>query len=126
MIYASTKKSTILPKKNHLNDKKDVIPSFHLPPVNSNPSSLPIYGDTIGKHMMHIENNLDKLYNSNMPPDIKTFVINRLLSKLRKLSVFRKRKISGLYQISKPPTKSTMYTTEKKESKKNFKKSKKI
>ena len=120
MIYASTKsnkKSTILPKKKHLNDKS-VIPSFQLPPVNTNPTSQPIYGDTIGKQMSHIENNIDKLYSTNMPPDIKNLAINRLMSKLRKLAVFRKRKISGVYQISKAPAKNTMYNPEKKERKK--------
>lgn len=63
-----------------------------------------IYGDNVGKSINSLENQIDALYNNpNFSADSRNYAVSLLMRKLENLNLFRKRKLGGLYRISRPP-----------------------
>ena len=64
-----------------------------------------IYGDNVGKSINSLENQIDAFYtNPNLSSNIRNHSIRLLMRKLNSLNTFKKRKLGGLYRISRPPT----------------------
>lgn len=103
MIYASVKKKVGgLKKKKAL--KNNIKSALFLKPTTNNVANTRIYGDNVGKSINSLENQIDALYNNpNFTADSRNYAVSLLMRKLENLNLFRKRKLGGLYRISRPP-----------------------
>ena len=110
MIYANVSKRNYKHKKygKDVNNKllyKNIQPAgLVLKPTTTNVSEKRIYGDNLLKHMSTLENQIDELYKSKYPSDVRNYYVSSLMRKLENLHNFYKRKQGGLYRISKPPS----------------------
>ena len=103
MIYASVKKKVgELKKKKAL--KNNIKSTLFLKPTTNNVANTRIYGDNVGKSINSLENQIDALYNNpNFSADSRNYAVSLLMRKLDNLNLFKKRKLGGLYRISRPP-----------------------
>ena len=104
MIYATIKEK----KKDLSNNIKS---ELFLKPTTEHVATTRIYGDNVGKSINSLENQIDAFYtNPNLSSNIRNHSIRLLMRKLNSLNTFKKRKLGGLYRISRPPTNPQNFT----------------